>query len=104
MSQSRLAQLEQFYLEDPADPFNAYALAIEYLNFNHSKSRALFDKLLNEHPDYVPTYYHAGKLAETVEDFAKAEEIYLKGIDVARRNGDTKAMRELRSALDLLQS
>jgi hypothetical protein len=104
MSQSRLAQLEQFYLDDQEDPFNAYALAIEYLNSDQSKSGALFDMLLERHPDYVATYYHAGKLAESLDDITRAEEIYVRGMEAAKRKGDNKALRELRSALDLLLS
>ena len=100
MSLDRLKQLEHFYEEDPRDPFNLYALALEYLKSDPSKTRELFDMLLAQHADYLPTYYHAGKLYEYLGEIEKAAAIFGKGIELAKRMNDTKAQRELRSAYD----
>lgn len=100
MPADRLKQLEQFYQEDPRDPFNLYALALEYFKSDSSKTRELFDVLLEEHPDYLPTYYHAGKLYEDLGDTATASQIFEKGIELATKKNDAKALRELRSAHD----
>ena len=49
-NEERIKQLELFHQEDPNDPFIIYALAIEHLKLNKSKSRELFDLLLsNQH-------------------------------------------------------
>jgi tetratricopeptide (TPR) repeat protein len=102
MSVNRLELLLRYYEDDPHDPFNIYALAIEYLKSDIEKSRELFDKVMLEHPDYVPTYYHAAKLYQDLGDKEKAISIYEKGIAVAFRNNDRKAHRELQSAYNEL--
>jgi hypothetical protein len=104
MNPSRLQQLEEFYREDPGDPFNVYALATEYLASEPQRSLELFNVLLRDHPDYVPTYYHTGKLLEQFDDPASAQEVYERGITVARAANDQKAARELKAALDELLS
>lgn len=102
MGTSRLEQLRKYYEEDPADPFNIYALALEYLKSDGALAKRYFDELLENHPGYVATYYHAAKFYAESGDTSKAERLYEKGIEVARKAGDTKAARELRSALDEL--
>ena len=57
-----LSQLQQFYKEEPTDPFNIYALATEYLKTDLIQSKLLFEELLNNHSAYIATYYHAAAL------------------------------------------
>jgi Tfp pilus assembly protein PilF len=99
---SRLEMLERDFEDDPKDPFNIYALAIEYLKSNQQKSRNLFEMLLIEHPEYVPTYYHAAKLYQDLGDRENAIKAYEKGMKMALQNNEQKAYRELRSAYDEL--
>jgi tetratricopeptide (TPR) repeat protein len=98
----RLKALEGFYQDDPADPFNVYALAIEYLNTDAQKSLKLFEELLSNHPDYVPTYYHAAKLYQNLNEKEKSIAVYEKGLQVSLKNKDAKAHRELKAAYDEL--
>lgn len=100
MSTERLKLLHQFYEEDPADPFNSYALALEYLNVDPDKSLAFFDILLKEHAEYLPTYYHAARFFQDRGEKERAIHAYERGISLARSVGDSKALRELRSAYD----
>ena len=102
MPTDRIKQLQQFYEEDPGDPFNLYALALEYLKADPAKSREIFEKLLTHHATYLPTYYHAAKLYQDVGQKERATEIYEKGIVLAGELNDLKALRELRSACDEL--
>jgi len=99
---NRLELLLKYYEDDPHDPFNIYALAIEYLKSDQKKSSELFDLVMLEHPDYVPTYYHAAKLYQDLGEREKAISIYEKGIAVAMKNKDMKAHRELQSAYNEL--
>ncbi|HMG92453.1 MAG TPA: hypothetical protein VK589_20485, partial [Chryseolinea sp.] len=69
---SRIQQLEAFVKEDPHDPFNLYALALEYSKSDVRKAVESFNQLLNEHADYVPTYYHLGKLYVDISENEKA--------------------------------
>ncbi len=100
MHSERIKQLEKFYEDDPGDPFNAYALALEYLTRDAAKTRQLFELLLEKHADYLPTYYHAAKFFADGGDQERATGIFEAGIELARKNGDAKALRELRAAYD----
>ncbi|MEX1241438.1 MAG: tetratricopeptide repeat protein [Cyclobacteriaceae bacterium] len=102
MPADRITQLEKFYEEDPHDPFNAYALALEYLKAHPEKSRAMFQKLLNVHPEYLPTYYHAAIFFAGTNDKKTAIDFFEKGMSLARKLNDTKTLRELQSAYDEL--
>lgn len=97
---TRLDTLLQFYKDDPNDPFNIYALAIEYQKFDVTKAQVYFEKLLSDHHTYVPTYYHAAKLYQELGNAEKAIEVYEKGIAIAKSQNEMKAARELKSAYD----
>ncbi len=102
MDVNRLIQLKEFYEEDPHDPFNLYALALEFLKIDLKKSRDFFEILLNLHKKYLPTYYHAAKLYLELGEKEKAITVFEDGISLARSLQDTKALRELQSAYDEL--
>lgn len=93
----RVRQLEEFLREDPADPFNSYALALEYLKSDPKKARDLFEKLLSTQPNYLPTYYPFAQLLTEKHD-KRAEDVYKQGMDIARRLNDLKTFKELNSA------
>jgi len=99
MSSSRLAKLLEFLESDPNDPFILYALATEY-NAQNEKDKAysFYLQLTDQHPDYVGTYYHFGKLLEKDNQKEKAIEIYQQGMIVARNKRDMHAFSELQGA------
>lgn len=107
MENSLLDNLLAFYREDPEDPFNIYALALEYLKSDLHQAAQLFDRLLIEFPDYLPTYYHAAALQVEMDKIDRAEEVYEAGIALAQKQGNGKAKQELvnayRSFLDELE-
>lgn len=94
--------LHQYYIDDPDDPFNIYALALEYQKVDLLKTEFYFNMLLTKHPNYIPVYYHAGKLYEELGEKNRAVEIFEAGINYAREAKDLKAVRELTSALNEL--
>ena len=98
MSEERIKRLKQFINDDPKDPFPKYALAIEYLNIDKLKSKELFDDLLKRQEEYVATYYHAANLYAELDLRDKAEEIYKKGIAIAKTLHESHALKELKSA------
>ena len=100
---NRIEQLQEFLKESPQDPFLHYALTMEHLKGNDDvKILEAFDNLLTNFPDYVGTYYHFGKFLEKLEDRAKAEEVYKKGIVIATKVRNMHAKGELMGALNLL--
>ncbi|MCE7064834.1 tetratricopeptide repeat protein [Dyadobacter sp. CY326] len=100
MNTALLTSLLGFYHDDPNDPFNVYALAIEYSKSDAAQAERFFDILLTEHPDYLPTYYHAGAFFANAEKIEKAEEIYRKGVALAMLQKNTKAHQELQRAFN----
>lgn len=98
MHSERISQLLNFLKEDPNDPFLLYALATEYVKTEPKTALSYYRQLLDQHPEYVPTYYHAAALFAELEEAEKAEDTYKKGIEAAQKAGDTHALRELRSA------
>ncbi len=100
---TRLQQLQRFLLDDPNDPFNLYALALEYQKSDVQKSKALFQKLIAEHPKYIATYYHFGKLLQEMNALKDAQNVFENGIQYAQELNELKALRELRAALQELE-
>ena len=94
----RLNSLLQFAAEEPDEPFNLYALALEYLKVDTNEALLLFQRLVDRHPEYLPTYYPYAQLLAEKKDRAGAERIFAQGIEVARSKGELKTMRELQSA------
>lgn len=102
MSASRLDQLFEFQKEEPNDPFILYAIATEYQKSDPLKAMEFFQRLLTEHESYTGTYYQAAKLCEILARKEEAKEIYMKGIEICKKAGKTKAVAELTSALNML--
>ena len=98
MSNKLIEQLETFVQEDPDDPFNRYALALEYLKIDASKAQSLFEQLTDLNKEYVPTYYQLGQLYAEQGRTEEAIQTFEKGIVAARNAGDSKALREMEGA------
>ena len=96
----RLQKLLDFLKNEPDDPFLKYALALCVLSRFKQKSLFYFEDLLNKHPDYVGTYYHAGKLYERLDRKSEAILVYQKGMEIARKAGDTHAYSELQTVFN----
>ena len=97
---TRLEQLRQFLADDPADPFNTYALALECLKTDVAEAEGLLLGLLKTHPDYLPTYYQAATLLSTMEKSQEALQIAEQGMKLAQMKNDLKARRELQALYD----
>ncbi|AFK05096.1 hypothetical protein Emtol_3971 [Emticicia oligotrophica DSM 17448] len=98
MQEERLKILLKYLEEEPNEPFNIYAIAMEYINRDIQKAKYYLEILLNEHPDYIPTYYHAAAVYVELEDYIKAEQTYLLGIEKAHQQQSKKAYDELKRA------
>ncbi len=109
LHQQRMQAQRIKYLQDeienfPEDPFNYYALAMEYLSSGHAAVGALFEKLLTDFPGYLPTYYQAANYYFETEAWARAEEVVKQGISLAASQENQKAFRELTSSYSLFKS
>jgi tetratricopeptide (TPR) repeat protein len=100
MNSERIKILEQFVAEDPTDPFNHYALALELTKSNKQKAKEVFDRLIYTNPDYVPAYYQASLLYLELMLKDEATKVIENGIAQAKKQNNLKAASELKSLLD----
>jgi len=98
MNPKRLQQLLNFLEKEPKDPFLLYAIATEYGEEHPEKAASYFDILLEKHPNYSATYYHAAALFAEMDLIDKAKSTYLKGIEICEAQKEIKALAELKNA------
>ncbi|RAI93986.1 tetratricopeptide repeat protein [Algoriphagus yeomjeoni] len=94
----RITLLKQFTEEEPENPFNWYALAIEHRESDPKEAHSLFMKLLSEHPTYLATYFPAAHLYAEMGDLEQSKVIFEDGISLAREQKNMKALQELQNA------
>lgn len=97
---NRIKQLLSFLKEDPNDPFTIYALATEYQNIDMHQAMVYFEELLEKHPDYTATYYHAALLYAELEEIEKAKSTFEEGIRRCQAANEAKALQEIKNAYD----
>lgn len=96
---NRLEQLQTLLQENPGDAFLLFAIAKEYEKIaDRPQALAYYEQVVRTDPDYVGVYYHLAKLYEKIEQPEKALDIYITGMDIARRAGDQHALAELSAA------
>lgn len=100
MANQRLDELKKMLAEDPGDAFLNYALAMELLSAgDKEKAFSHLMQLIESQPDYLPSYYQAGKLAFEY-NHPSAETIVTKGMTLARSKGNKHTLAELQGLLD----
>ena len=98
MDENRVKMLEKFIKEDPEDPFNLYALALEYTSQNPLQAKTIFAELLKKHPEYTATYYHAAHCFYELGEENLAKETFEAGIEQLKGKDNPKALSELQNA------
>jgi tetratricopeptide (TPR) repeat protein len=101
MQEQRLNFLEKEILAQPNEPFNYYALALEYIKIDKEKALNLFEYLLKEHSEYLPVYYKSAEFFEENNEIEKADDIFKKGILLAEKLGKEKILKELKGRYQL---
>jgi len=95
----RVARIKEMLATTPGDDFLQHALALEYVKAgNDADARAMFEKILQNNPAYIGSYYHLGKLLERTGDTKAAIQWYEKGMAAAKAAADAHALNELRAA------
>lgn len=94
----RIQLLKQFIQEEPENPFNWYALALEYRETDPAEAYSLFQKVLKTYPSYLAAYFPAAHLYSELGEISESKEVFEKGITLAREQKNTKALQELQNA------
>jgi tetratricopeptide (TPR) repeat protein len=98
--ENRKKWIENMLQSQQNDPFLWYALALEHQKEGeNAEAIQIFERLLDSHPEYLPTYYQLGKLYESTGQEEKAIDAFTDGKRLAKKNGDLKAAGELSEAL-----
>jgi Tfp pilus assembly protein PilF len=101
---SRLDQLLVMLREEPQDDFLRYAVAVEYAAAGDlQQAIARIESLIADKPDYLGAYYKLGQLHEQAGVTEKALDVYRRGAVVAKKQGNTKTLGELNTAIMLLE-
>ena len=96
----RIATFRSFIERSPTDPFPWYGLAMEHKGRGElDQAWTVFQKMIAQFPDYVPTYLMAGGTLAGLGRKDEAAGIYRQGVEVATKRGDQHARRELEAAL-----
>ncbi|MEO8149531.1 MAG: tetratricopeptide repeat protein [Bacteroidia bacterium] len=96
---SRIESLIEYFHDDPLDNFTIYALALEYIKlYDFETALEYFLKLKALNPEYLPMYYHLGKLYETLKDNDLAAQTYIEGMRIAEKQKDKHTYAELKEA------
>ena len=99
----RIGKLKELLKENPLDSFLHHALALEYVKTgDEDKARKLFERILEREPSYVGSYYHLAKLFERMGDKELAIRWYERGMEEAKKAGESHAYNELKSAYEEL--
>ncbi len=98
MNSERLKQLLAYLKEEPEDPFNHYAVAMELIGNEPSKALQYLANTIKQYPDYLPAYYQAAALYADAGQLTEAQQTYEQGIALARQQNNANTLRELQSA------
>ena len=99
----RISILKSFITEEPSEPFNYYALAMELVNRDPEASAEILLKMTLDFPDYLPSYYQLSDLQHRSGRQQEAIELAEKGIELALKQSDYKALAELRQLKSLIE-
>lgn len=101
MNHKRLDRLREMLAADPTDPFLHYGIAMEHLAAEDwAMALDVFELLHTQFPQYIPTYYHYGKLLFETGRAGDAHALLQEGIKIAQQAGERHALGELRMLLD----
>jgi hypothetical protein len=94
----RINLLKDYCAEEPQNPFNYYALALEYRESEKVEAAHLFDFVVVSFPNYLPVYFPAAQFFFENEELQKAKKLFEVGIKLAHALQDEKTKKELSNA------
>jgi hypothetical protein len=94
----RIELLKGYCKAEPEDPFNFYALALEYRELDKTAAAELFDFVLTTFPNYLPVFFPAAHFFYEQAALQKAKKLFESGLALAHVLQDEKAKKELANA------
>jgi tetratricopeptide (TPR) repeat protein len=104
MESNRSHQIREMLASEPLDDFLNYALAIELEKEGQiAQAIEVIEQILTRNENYLGAYYKLGALLEQSGDIPKDQSAYQKGMEISKKQKNTKAFGELSTALSLLE-
>ena len=101
--QSRIDMLIGMLEKEPQDVFLNYALAVEFIGEKkYAEAQQQFLKTVKLDNEYLPCYYQLGQVTEKLEKEKEALEYYKKGLALAQKQNNQKAVNEINEAIWML--
>ena len=100
----RINMLLSMLEKEPEDVFLNYALAVEFVGeqkYKEAERQLLKTAKIN--PEYLPCYYQLGQVAEKIKNEKEALEYYKKGLALAQKQNNQKAVNEINEAIWMLE-
>ncbi len=93
---SRREKIEAMLVDDPADTFLRYSLAMELdKESDNDRSLTLLEELTKDPTPYVPAFFMAGQQLVRLDRVNEARAFLRDGIEEARKQGDAHAAGEM---------
>ncbi len=99
----RIELLKQFCEQEPEEAFNWYAYALELRKIDENLSKEIFNRLIRNFPNQLPTYFQAADFFAEKNEFDAAKNAYEKGILIAKEQNNEKTLKELSMAYELFR-
>ena len=100
---TRRAKIEAMLLDEPADPFLHYSLALELeKEGRHEPSLHEFRGLMTATPPYIPAFFMAAQQLARLDRIDDSRAVLREGIEQARAAGDHHAAGEMSEFLTRL--
>ncbi len=85
----------------PEDPFNYYALGLEFQKLDIEKAILYFNILQEKFPDYLGAYYSMANFYYVIGEIEHAKGLFERGIALAEKINSQKTLRELKGSYAL---
>ncbi len=96
-------QLEELLKSDPDDVFLQYALAMAYVSEGNKRDGLeRLQQVIERDPDYVAAYFQKGQILMEEGVIEEARTVIARGIDAAKKVGNSHAETEMSAFLETL--
>jgi predicted Zn-dependent protease len=96
MNASRSDMFRKLLQKDPNNPMILYSLGNELFKEDHyAEARDLLQRAIENKSDYSVAYRMLGRAHFELHENTEARSAFLKGKEVARKNGDLQTVKEI---------
>jgi uncharacterized protein HemY len=96
MNAPRSDMFRKLLKKDPNNPMILYSLGNElFREGSYGEARDLLQRATENKPDYSVAYRMLGRAHYELHENTEAKNVFLKGKEVARRNGDLQTVKEI---------